>query len=346
MAEKVFVEPNSTKATLSRIAKDASVSMSTVSKVLNGRSGVSDATRHRVEELLQDLDYNRRGTETSKGSLIEVVFEAIDSGWALELIEGVERVAQANGLSVVLTVSSEKHAVGREWMEGVIQRRPIGVILVFSALTADQKKQLRTRNIPFVMVDPAGDPPPDVPSVGSANWSGGFAATKHLTDQGHTRIAMISGPDDLMCSRARVSGYRSAMDSAGLPVDTASILEGDFSREKGIELATVLLGGATPPTAIFAGNDLQALGVYEAARTLGLSIPHDLAVVGYDDLQVAGWVSPPLTTVRQPIREMAEEAARLILKLRAHASTDSLRFDLATSLIVRGSTQAPSIPAA
>lgn len=339
MPDDAVATRSRSRATLARVATDASVSMSTVSKVLNGRTGVSNSTRIRVEELLATHGYNRRGAEHPHGSLIELVFADIDSVWSLELIRGVERVARSNGMSVILTESGDRHSPAPDWIDGVMQRRPVGVILVFSDLSADHKRQLRTRNIPFVVIDPAGDPAPDVPSIGSANWSGGLLATRHLIELGHRRIALITGPEDMLCSLARLSGYRSALESAAIPVDESLIVFGDFHRESGLDKGRGLLSLPDRPTAIFAGNDLQAMGVYEAARSLGLSIPEDLSVVGYDDLPPARWVGPPLTTVRQPLMEMAEEATRLVLKMRDDGHTENLRLDLATTLVVRGSTR-------
>ncbi len=222
----------------------------------------------------------------------------------------------------------------------MLRRRPLGVVLVFSALPDKVKKQLRSRAIPFVIVDPAGDPDPDVPSVGSANWAGGLAATRHLTDFQHERIAIITGPEDMMCSLARLDGYRSAMTMAGLEVDPALVRFGDFHVQGGFEQAMDLLERPDRPTAIFAGSDLQALGVLEAARLKGLSVPDDLSVVGYDDVPLAQWSSPSLTTVHQPLRQMAEEAARMLL--RPHDTGKSaLRIELATHLVVRQSTAPP-----
>jgi LacI family xylobiose transport system transcriptional regulator len=343
MTEGTFTTAARSRTTLAQIAHDASVSMSTVSKVLNARTGVSNETRVRVEALLAAHGYNRPGAENPHGALIELVFEHIDSPWSLELIRGVERVARQNGMSVVLTESGDKHSPAPDWINGVIQRKPVGVILVFSDLAADHKRQLRTRNIPFVVIDPAGDPAPDVPSIGSANWSGGLLATRHLIEQGHRRIGIITGPQDMLCSLARLSGYRSALEAASIPVDPSLILTGDFIWEAGVARGQELLSRPDRPTAIFAGNDQQAMGVYEAARRLGLGIPNDLSVVGYDDVQPAGWVNPPLTTVRQPLIEMAEEATRLVLKLRNEGHSENLRLDLAISLVVRGSTQAPIV---
>ena len=194
-----------------------------------------------------------------------------------------------------------------------------------------------------MIIDPAGDPAPDVPSVGSANWSGGLVATRHLIELGHTRIAAITGRDDMMCSFARVDGYRSAMNSAGIEIDERFVRFGNFQVDGGREhRARAALALPDRPTAIFAGSDLQALGVIEAARTLGLRVPDDLSIVGYDDLQLAQWSSPALTTVHQPLTAMAEEAARLVIRMSETPLDSTPRMDLATRLVVRESTAAPS----
>ncbi|HET8958076.1 MAG TPA: substrate-binding domain-containing protein, partial [Microcella sp.] len=262
--------------------------------------------------------------------------------WSMELIDGVESVAKEQGLSVVLTVTGDRHSPGSEWLEGVLRRRPAGVVLVFSDLPPELRERLRSRAIPFVIVDPAGDPSPDVPSVGSANWSGGLAATRHLIELGHTRIAAITGPRDMMCSLARLDGYRSAMNSAGLTIENDWVRFGDFHVEGGRTQALHLLDRPERPTAIFAGSDLQALGALEAARSLGLSVPDDVSIVGYDDIPLSRWVSPRLTTVHQPLRQMGVEAAKLVLSAaRGEDAPGSARMDLATSLVVRDSTAPP-----
>jgi LacI family xylobiose transport system transcriptional regulator len=163
-------------------------------------------------------------------------------------------------------------------------------------------------------------------------------ATRHLIELGHTRIAAITGPDDMMCSHARLDGYRSAMNSAGLAIDPEWVRFGDFHTSGGYEHGRALLTGPDAPTAIFAGSDLQALGVLEAVRELGLRVPDDLSLVGYDDIPLAKWVSPRLTTVRQPLRRMAEEATRLVIRMGEAPLESVPRMDLATNLIVREST--------
>jgi LacI family xylobiose transport system transcriptional regulator len=259
----------------------------------------------------------------------------------MELIRGVENVAKRTNATVALTESGTRQAPGPEWIAGVLRRRPLGVLLVFSTVPEDVKRQLRSRAIPFVIVDPAGDPDPDVPSVGSANWAGGLAATRHLTDQGHRRVAIITGPPDLMCSLARLDGYRSALTMAGLDVDPELVRFGDFHVQGGYDHALELLRRPDRPTAVFAGSDLQALGVLEAARVLGLSVPGQLSVVGYDDVSLAQWSSPPLTTVQQPLQRMAEEAARMLLR-PPDPRKAAQRIELATHLVIRQSTAPPA----
>ncbi|WP_345656227.1 LacI family DNA-binding transcriptional regulator [Streptomyces siamensis] len=329
-------------ATLAEIAREAGVSAPTVSKVLNGRADVAPGTRTRVEALLRSHGYRRRRAEATRSPLIDLVFHELESAWAMEVIRGVENVARDEGLSVVLSESAGRLTPGRTWADQVAARRPHGVVLVLSGLDESGQALLTSRSIPFVVMDPAGDPGDDVPSVGATNWHGGLAATRHLVELGHTRIGAISGPTRMMCSRARVDGYRAALETAGLPSDPALIRPGTFHHDSGYRAGLELLRLPDRPTAVFAGNDLQALGLYEAARELGLRIPGDLSVVGFDDLPVARWVGPPLTTVRQPLTEMAEAAARLVLRLgREERPTSATRVELATSLVVRSSTGAP-----
>ncbi|WP_035840426.1 LacI family DNA-binding transcriptional regulator [Kitasatospora azatica] len=327
-------------ATLAEIAQEAGVSAPTVSKVPNGRADVAPATRERVEELLQRHGYRRRGGR-QVSPLLELVFHQLESAWAMEVIRGVENAVREEGLSIVLSESAGRLSPGQSWMDGVLARRPTGVVLVLSDLDRALGEQLTSRNIPFVVLDPAGDPGQGIPAVGTTNWDGGLAATRHLLDLGHRRIGLIGGPARMMCSRARADGYRAALDMAGIPYASELVKEGDFQHESGRRIGLELLGLADRPTAVFAGNDLQAFGLYEAARELGLRIPEDLSVVGFDDLPPARWVGPPLTTVRQPLTEMAEVATRLVIDLARGVQPGTVRVDLATTLVERGSTAPP-----
>jgi DNA-binding LacI/PurR family transcriptional regulator len=247
-------------------------------------------------------------------------------------------VARQHQLGVVLSVLRGRRPPGRSWIEDLLARRPSGVITAFSGLTEAHSQQLQAREIPFVLLDPTGEPGRDTPSVGASNWSGGLSATRHLLSLGHRRIATIAGPEPTLASRARLDGYRAAMDMAGAPVDPALVRQGDFRIEGGLQHARELLALPDRPTAIFAGNDGHALGVYQAAAEAGVHIPQDLSVVGFDDLYPAQWTIPPLTTVRQPVMEMAGAAATMAIALARGEDLPQSRVEFATDLVVRGST--------
>lgn len=334
--------PGDNTATLAEIAMAAGVSAPTVSKVLNGRADVAQTTRTRVEKLLRQHGYRRRRSEANRSPLLELVFHELESEWAMEVIRGVENVARREGLGVVLSESDGGLSLGQTWLDRVLARRPHGVILVLSGLDAAQRAQLASRGIPFVVMDPAGDPGDDAPSVGATNWHGGLAATRHLVELGHRRVGVIGGPPRMMCSRARIDGYRAALEAAGVPVVPELIREGDFHHEAGHRVGRELLRLPERPTAVFTGNDLQALGLYEAARELGLRIPEDVSVVGFDDLRLTRWVAPPLTTVRQPLEQMAESAAGMVLQLGRGEAPSVTRIELATRLVLRSSTAPPA----
>jgi DNA-binding LacI/PurR family transcriptional regulator len=343
MARKQTTMDNqSPRTTIAEVAAVAGVSVPTVSKVLNGRFDVAPDTRRRVEAVILDLGYQRRRRSSERAALLELIFHELESEWALEIVKGVDRVAAEHQLAVVTTELQGRHTPWRRWIDGVIDRRSLGVIAVFSDLSEQMHAQLRASGIPFVVVDPTGEPLHDTPSVGATNWSGGLAATRHLLGLGHRRVGIITGPADILCSRARLDGYRAAMDAAGIPVDEHLIAYGDFHVQSGIDRARRMLRLPDPPTAIFAGNDLMALGVYQAARAEHRRIPEELSVVGFDDLPVAGWVSPPLTTIRQPLTEMAVAAAQLVLGLAHGIGPAQTRVELATELVVRESTAPPS----
>ena len=332
----------SRRATIASIAEEAGVSVPTVSRVLNGRSDVAAGTRSRVEAIISRRGYQRRNAAGTPASpVVDVVFHELDGAWAVEVMRGVARVAREEGLMVNLSESASRTAPGQGWVDAVLARRPTGVILVIFDLSPEQHAQLTSRGIPFAVLDPAGEPAEGVPAIGSANWNGGMAAARHLLQLGHRRIGVIGGPPDLLCSRARLDGYRAAMDMAGVAVDPALVRSGDFHVESGHDAGLELLRLPARPTAVFAGSDLQALGVYEAARELDVRIPEELSVVGYDDLPVARWVGPPLTTIHQPLAEMAEMAARLVISLSRGATPVTQRLDLSTNLVIRQSTGPP-----
>jgi DNA-binding LacI/PurR family transcriptional regulator len=329
------------QVTIARIAQAGGVSPATVSKVLNGRHDVSPATRARVEALIVQHEYRRRPSAIPEAPpIVDLVFDELESPWAVEIVRGAVAAAQEAGLTAALTSLSEAHE-RQSWFDHITSRGTRGVILLLSRLSSRQKAELRSRQLPFAMVDPRGQPDPDVPTVGATNWAGGFSATRHLIEMGHHRIGVIGGRPNLLCSRARMDGYRSAMEAAGLAVDPELVRWGDFHVDGGFKQASSLLESPEPPTAIFCGSDLHALGALEAARLHHLRVPADLSLVGFDDLPLSRWTSPPLTTIRQPLAEMAATAVRLVLAQVRDEPEPSPSVELATSLVVRESTAPP-----
>lgn len=331
-------EGTSRPVTIAYIAESAGVSVPTVSKVINGRSGVSADTRARVEALVNEYGY-RKPTGAGRNNVVELVFRELKDMWAVEIIRGVEQVARQHRVGVMVSEFGLHDSAAPTW-DDTVSRRP-NCVLSVAQLSEAERARLTAKGIPFVVFDPTTELPDDVPFVGATNWSGGRTATRHLTRLGHRRIAMISGPEDVLCCCARLDGYRSAMQAAGLQADPGLVVHAPLTQEDGCAAARSLLALPDRPTAIFTANDLQALGVYQAAREAGLRIPDDLSVVGFDDLPVVAWVDPPLTTVHQPLTEMAVAATELALTLGRGEAAPQVGLEIATTLTVRASTAPP-----
>jgi DNA-binding LacI/PurR family transcriptional regulator len=333
-------------STLTSIAAEAGVSVSTVSKVLNGRTDVAPATRERVGLLLRRHGY-QPGSSLGFGVvdlLIGVGNKSADaiarSPWAEQVIHGTVEAAAEAGHSVVVTPVSSPEEFDR-WLELAIVRGTHGALSLVHLPGGAELRQLAAAGIPVVVIDPAEEPGPDVRSVGATNWQGGLTATRHLIGLGHRRIAAIGGVPRFWSGRARLDGYRAAMLEAGLPVHERLICHDVWTVDGGRRQASRLLRLAERPTAIVAANDEQAFGVLQALRDAGLRAPEDLSVVGFDDVAVAAWAAPPLTTVTQPLAAMAATAFRMLRSGGSAATAQAHHVELATSLAVRDSTAPP-----
>ncbi|MEU4768596.1 substrate-binding domain-containing protein [Actinosynnema sp. NPDC023794] len=267
--------------------------------------------------------------------LVELVFPSLNSAWAMEVMRGVVD----SGLDVVLSSADGR---GTSWATDLVQARRAGVLLVTCPISAAEERVLARAGVPLVHIDPVDAATPDLLSVAATNRAGGTTAVKHLLSLGHRRIGVVGGPRDVLCSRARVDGYRFALGRAGIAFDTALVRHADFTREGGRREADELLRLPDRPTAVFAANDEQALGVVEAARAAGLSVPGDLSVVGFDDLPAARRCTPALTTVRQPLAAMGLRAGWMLADLIAGHPPVADRVELATDLVVRDSTAPPT----
>jgi LacI family transcriptional regulator len=329
----------SRRVTIAEIAASAGVSVPTVSKVLNGRADVAEATRRRVQQVMVDRGYQRRASGAQRPvGLIDMVVPSLDSPWAVEVLRGAEAEARKVGSQIVLSSTQGAPAGDRRFIDRLATRRSDGLVLVISEAAPEAVEQLAALHTPVVLLDPVGGSDPSFATVGATNWAGGRSAVEHLVDLGHRRIAVLSGRPQLMCSQERVEGYRAALGRAGIAVDERLVYFGDFRTSGGRAGARTVLDLPEPPTAIFAGSDMQAFGVYQEAAARGLRIPDDLSVVGFDDIAFSELTTPPLTTVRQPLARMAAEAVRLLVAAGDGMPGPPPRVELATHLVVRGST--------
>jgi LacI family transcriptional regulator len=335
------VNPGSKRMTLQQIAERAGVSTPTISKVLNGRADVAPATRERVLQVLHEQQYLPRGASALPFAHrhIELVFDALRNPNNLEILrEIIKSAAEHGGHVAVSTLPENMNA--RQWIHELERVGRAGVIMVTSRLTSEQQQWLQDAALPVVLIDPINSVDGAVASVGATNWRGGVTAVQHLLELGHRRIAMLRGYDCLV-DDARYHGYVAALTEAGVALDPGLIERADFRFDPAVSAAESILRLPDRPTGVFASNDLEALGVIEAARRLGLSVPGDLSVVGFDDSLGAATSSPQLTTVRQPFAQMGEVAYRLLTDQMEGRESDSLRVELVTTLIVRESTAAP-----
>jgi LacI family transcriptional regulator len=328
------------------LAERVGVSVPTVSKVLNGRPDVAAATRSRVLAAIDEFGHprlSRPGRPVPRREALELLFYELESTWAIQILWGVQQAAMDSGVSVLLSGLESRFFPPDEWVSEVVSRRPLGVISALTQFTPAQRQLLTEADIPAVTLDPPRAPAVDEPRVGAANRRGVREATEHLLALGHRRIALIAGPEAIPCAKDRQEGYRAAMADASAP---ALVRSGNMNAGDGAVLARDLLrldrvdGGR--PTAIVATNDLQAMGIYTAAREAGLTIPDELSVVGFDNLTVAQWMSPALTTVHQPLQDMAIAATDLVLRLAWGNPTPATALELDTHLVVRGSTAPPA----
>ena len=334
------------RTTLATVAASAGVSIATVSKVLNGRRDVSPATRARVQEMLRTHDYGGRLKTIEQHPTVELTFRGKIGCYSSEIVQGVAAAAAELGVAVTIGVKpvDQQPSASLEagtWARNLAINGRRAVIAVTDELGNEEITALARMRLPLVVIDPMNVPSRDIISVGSTNFRGGQAAAQHLVELGHRRIAYLGGRASAECSQARLGGFRSALEAAGVDLPEEYVHSTpDFHYEDGIQGAPGLLSLVQRPTAIFAASDELARGVIEAARSVGLSVPEDLSIVGFDDTEIARIASPPLTTVRQPLQEMGAVALRTVLRLLAGEKIESNHVELATALVIRASTAA------
>ncbi|MFF2633044.1 LacI family DNA-binding transcriptional regulator [Microbacterium sp. NPDC058021] len=330
------------------MANAVGVSTATVSKALNGRGDIAAETRDRVLAAVAELGY--RPTTVSGGAstrrAIAVVFDVPASPYILGVLQGVLAAATETHVDLLTRLappraSRGQRAVARDW---VLEQQASGVTGIIG-LTLSAPDALidaaSNASLPFVIVDPVDTSHARMVSVGSSNWAGARTATEHLIDLGHRRIAWIGGPETSTAARDRLYGYQAALDAAGIAVDPSLIRADHFTVSTGAIHARDLLTAPEPPTAIMAADDEIAVGVLATAHELGVRLPEDLSVTGFDDTPQAAWTTPPLTTVHQHLEGMGAMAVQTLRVMAEGQHPSSRHVELATSLTVRESTAPP-----
>lgn len=330
--------------TIYDVAKKAGVSIATVSRVLNNSSAVSERTRQQVKKAIEDLNYTPNviaSALTKKSTLtLGLLIPDISNPFFSELSRGVEDASNDFGFNTVMCntdYSSEKEAT----YISLLRQKSVDGFIISTAHYNDQNViSLLKENVPLVLLgrdieDSEGYP---VDVVGSDNVKGGYIATKHLIELGHEKIACLLGPRQIKVNLEREFGYIKAMEEAKLKVYHEIVGYGDFKLEFGYKKTLKILKGHIKPTAFFAANDLTALGVIRALKTLDISVPKNVSVVGYDNTILAEMTDPPLTTVNQQMRKMGYLATELLIKKIKGERTVDERVVLDIDLVVRKST--------
>ncbi|MBM7494077.1 LacI family transcriptional regulator [Micromonospora luteifusca] len=327
--------------TIADVAARAGVSKTTVSRVLNGKGEVDVRTADRVRAVINALGYvpSARAVGLARGRtrVVGMLVPALTWPWMGEVLQGAADVVEAEGYGMLLFTCTNGDESMRRFASQASAKSFDGLLVVEPEGTLDYITELHERGLPVILIDDRGHQP-GFPSVRTTNESGARAAAAHLLSHGRKRPLVVTGLRRFGCTRERLAGFANGYADAGLPIDPALVVEGDFTFECGRAAVERLLADGVPFDAVFAHNDLSAAGALQALRDAGRRVPHDVAVVGFDDLPLAGHTHPPLSSVRQPLREMGAAAARTLIAHLAGTPLPDTPTVIPTSFTVRAST--------
>jgi len=323
--------------TIQDVAKKAKVSVSTVSRVLNGRVDVASNTQERILSVIENLGYTTnlaaRSMRSHKKNLVGLIMPDIAYPFAIEVMKGVNRAIAESEFDLLVYTTGDVRKSGRasheqKYVSLLTNSISDGVIIV--APVAGEFSM----DAPIVSIDPLASNP-NYPAVHATNYQGALEAMDYLMGLGHKRIGLISGRAELESSNRRLMGYRAALETAGIPIDETLIALGDYTTETGVSGARQLLALEKPPTAIFASNDQMAMGVFQLAEELGIRIPEDLSVIGFDNITESKYMG--LTTVDQFISEMGYVATQMLIKIINGVPLEDQTYKMQTRLVMRNS---------
>lgn len=333
------------KVTINDIARLSGVSKKTVSRVINDSAKVREDTRQKVKAVIEEFGYTpdpqARALALRRSSLIAMIYDNPSPQYVVNMLRGILDTLEGTGFQLVMKPCDRRSENFHQNLRDFAEQQRIYSAILPPSVSEDQKLVdeltsvgCRCIRIASVVLDSAAN------TIKTHDSNGAAQAARHLAELGHVRIAHIRGPDNFLSSHERLRGFREVLGEYGLSLDAEHIAEGGYTFDSGVECATQLLKMANRPTAIFAGNDEMAIGVYQAAREAGLRIPEDLSVVGFDDTPIASRVWPMLTTVRLPIRDMGRAAATLVLQPETEVKTRPF-VTFTPELMVRQSTAPP-----
>ncbi|ABU79012.1 transcriptional regulator [Cronobacter sakazakii] len=326
------------------VAVRARVSTATVSRALMNPEKVSQATRNRVEQAAIDVGYlpgslNRNLKRNESRTILVIVPDICDPFFS-EIIRGIEVTAADQGYLVLIGDCAHQNQQEKTFIDLIITKQIDGMLLLGSRLPFDASKE-EQRNLPPMVMANEFAPELELPTVHIDNLTAAFNAVNYLHELGHQRIACIAGPEEMPLCHYRLQGYVQALRRSGMTVDPHYIARGDFTYEAGANALEQLLSLPQPPTAIFCHSDVMALGALSMAKRRGFRVPDDLSIIGFDNIALAEFCDPPLTTVAQPRFDIGREAMLLLLsQLNGHTVSSGSRL-LDCELVLRGTTRAP-----
>jgi LacI family transcriptional regulator len=326
--------------TIKQVAAHAGVSSATVSHVINGTRYVSENVREQVQKAMDELGYRPNALARSLRSgythTLGLVLPDSANPFFAEVGHSIEIAAFEAGYSVVLCNTENDFEKEALYVDVLTKKQVDGIIFVTTGERSDSLKNLVKMGIPTVVMD-RDFPELELDVVLADNLQGGYQATQHLISLGHKRIGCIAGPSSLNSSSRRLVGYKQALQEANIVVNPELIMNGNFHPESGWEVGHKMLSQQDAPTAIFTCNDLMAMGALRAATELGLRVPYDLALVAYDDINLASYIIPALTTIKQPKAEMGLAALNFLLARIKDKQSAPQRVLLPVSLVIRDS---------
>lgn len=334
-AQRIFRQPS-----IKDIAKLAKVSHSTVSRALQNSPLVNAETAEKIRRIARESGYRAsavaRGLVTKRTQTIGLVVTTVADPFASEVVSGLEQAASDHGYAVFLAESNGEPEREKKVVQSLAERRVDGIVVTSSRVGALYLPLLSEMMVPIVLVNNQ-HPGAFVHSVMIGNLEGSKAAAVHLVGLGHRRIAYLGDQFGYQSDTERFAGFREALDTAGIPFLPELVVHGNGKPEEAMKAMETLLSLPQPPTAVCCYNDMSALGAMRSIRLRGLRVPEDISVVGFDDLFLASYTQPPLTTVRQPMRRMGQLAMESLFKLMSGTASE-IRIRVDAELIVREST--------